>query len=303
MRETIAEPVFLVSSPCSRSTLLCSMLARNPGIFASPGLNILIKPMVEDFLNYCVGRPRIAHGLLRTIAQLYSGEQTLDSIEMARRWIVRRSSASSERVVRELCRKIAPARLIDRCLLYAKDMDLLRQIHQSFPDALFLHLSRHPLEQGIAMLQSIEGVLELFEDESVDHRARHHVIDPQYAWFETQATIMEFSDALVPDQYYHVRAEDLVTRPEHTLRRLCAWLRLPFTPKLCEKMCHHANWPFAGPGPYNAHGGTDWEPPLAQLAGLQFAVSAPSSLDEALPWRSKTGLAEPVKVLAHHLGY
>ena len=279
------------------------MLARNPGVFASPGLNILIKPTVGDFLDYCIERPRIAHGLLRSIAQLYSGEQTLDSIEMARRWLVRRSSAPSEQVVGELCEKVAPARLIDRCLLYPKDMDLLHQIHQSFPDGSFLHLTRHPLEQGLAMLQSIEGVAELWEDESVESRARRQILDPQYVWFETQASIMEFSDVLLPDQYCHVKAEDLATMPENTLRRLCAWLRLPFSPEILQRMCDCKEWAFAGPGPYNAFGGTDWEPASAEVVSAQTATGTPRSLDDALPWKSRTGLVEPVKELARHLGY
>jgi hypothetical protein len=279
------------------------MLAGHPGLFASPGLNILIRPTVGDFLDYCLERPRIAHGLLRCVAHLYSGEQTLDSIEMARRWLVRRNSVASEQVVKELCEKVAPARLVDRCLLYPKDMDLLHQIHQSFPEALFLHLTRHPFEQGMAVLQSIEGVLELSEDESVNSRARSKVLDPQFTWFETQASIMEFSDVLEPDRYIHVRAEDLVGMPENTLRGLCAWLRLPVTPEILQRMSSYKDWPFAGPGPYNASGGTDREPASAEVASAHMANGAPRSLDDALPWRAKVGLVEPVKVLARHLGY
>jgi Sulfotransferase family len=299
VQEEKADPIFLVSSPCSCSTMLCGMLAEHPNIFAAPGLNILIRPTVGDFLDHCLERPRIAHGLLRCIAHLYSGEQTFDSIEMARRWLIRRRSVPSEQVIKELCEKVAPARLVDRSLLYPKSMDLLHQIQRSFPDALFLHLTRHPFEQGMAVLQSIEGVMELWEDESVDSRAKGKILDPQYAWFETQASIMEFSDVLEPDRYIHVRAEDLVKFPQNALRRLCGWLGLPVSAEILQRMCSGKDWPFAGPGPYNASGGTDREP----ASSAQLAKGVTRSLDEALPWRSKVGLVEAVKILARHLGY
>jgi hypothetical protein len=177
-------PVFLIASPCSHRLLHRKTPTRS--------------------------RAAMYH------RQLYSGEQTLDSIEMGRRWLVRRRSAPSKRVVRELCEKITPARLmacsIERTWISCGDPRVLFARAFSSP-----HPS--PLKQGMALLQSIEGVLELSQNASVSPRTRQHVLDPRYAWFETQATVMEFSDVLKPDQYYHV-GEDLLTTDSVTAAQM-----------------------------------------------------------------------------------
>ena len=116
----------------------------------------------------------------------------MDSIEMAKRWLRRRKSASSEDVMNELCEKVSPARLIDRWLFHARDADLLPKVSSAFPNAQFLHLTRHPVEQGTAILQSLEGIADLWNEKSLDRSAKSPALDPQYSWFNAQAAIVEF---------------------------------------------------------------------------------------------------------------
>ena len=49
------------------------------------------------------------HGLLRSVAQLYAGEQTIDSISMAYRWIRSRARQSTAAVFAELLERIDKA--------------------------------------------------------------------------------------------------------------------------------------------------------------------------------------------------
>jgi hypothetical protein len=288
-------PVFLLCSPGSGSNELCSLLAQHPHAYVTPGLNLQFKQTIGDLLQYRRTAHETTDGLLRTIAQLFAGEQTMDSIEMAKRWLRRRKFASSEDVMKELCEKVSPARLIDRWLFRAREAELLSKVGTDFPNAQFLHLTRHPVAQGMAILQSVEGIADLWSEESLDRSSKFPALDPQYAWFNAQATIMEFSDSLLPGQYLQIRIEEVMARPEDCLRKLCDWLELP------HGIARRArDWPFASPGPYNAPGGMEWEP----ASDTQQLPDRPRTLSESLPWmKKKVGLAEPVKILAKALGY
>jgi hypothetical protein len=295
-------PVFILSSHQSFSALLTAMLGRNPNAYASPGLNLLIHPTVREFLQHC--RERNVHlkdGALRFVAQLYAGEQTFESIEMARRWLLRRGASPTEDVMQELCRKVAPRLLIDRGPFYAMNSEILPRIEGAFPESKFIHLSRHPMEQGAAVLRSLEGIIDLWQNFPQLSSRAGRVPDPQIAWFETQATIMEFFETLPPERHYQLRAETLLAQPENSLSALCSWLELPFTRTSYEAMLQPKRWPFSGPGPFNAVGGTDDEPVQGIIDVLPPRLP---SLDESVPWRpNEAGLEEQVKMLARGLGY
>jgi hypothetical protein len=288
-------PVFLLCSPGSGSNQLCTLLAQHPHAYVTPGLNLQFKQTIRDLLEYHRSTHQTTDGLLRTIAQLFSGEQTMDSIDMAKRWLRRRRSTSGEDVMKELCEKVSPARLIDRWLFYARDADRLPTVSSAFPNAQFLHLTRHPVEQGMAILQTVEGIADLWNEKSLDRSSKCPALDPQYSWFNAQATIMEFSDSLSPGQYLQIRIEEVTACPEDCLRKLCDWLELP------RGTAERArDWPFTSPGPYNAPGGMEWEP----APDIKRIPDPSHTLSESLPWmKKKVGLAEPAKILAQALGY
>jgi hypothetical protein len=288
-------PAFLLCSPGSGSNQLCTRLAQHSGLYVTPGLNLQFKRTIGELLGCRPNTRNITDGLLRTIAQLYAGEQTMDSIEMAKRWLRRRKSAFTEDVMKELCEKVSPARLLDRWLFHLGDADLLPKVSSAFPNAQFLHLTRHPVPQGMAVLQSIEGIANLWNEKSLDRSTKRPAPDPQYAWYNAQASILEFRESLSPGRYLQIRIEDVTSYPQESFQKLCDWLELPQGMAVGTR-----DWPFATPGPYNAPGGMEWEPAPA-TGEMPDASRAPS---ESLPWlKKKVGLAEPVKILARALGY
>jgi sulfotransferase family protein len=268
---------------------------QHPHAYVTPGLNLQVRQTIRDLLEYRRDAYQTIDGLLRTIAQLLAGEQTMDSIDMAKRWLRRRKSDSCADVMKELCEKVSPSRLIDRWLFHARDADLLPKASSAFSKAQFLHLTRHPVEQGMAILQSVEGIADLWNEKSLDRSARLPALDPQYSWFNTHAAILEFRETLPPKRYLQIRIEEVTANPKDCFRKLCDWLELP------QGMAIRArHWPFAAPGPYNAPGGIEWEPAL----DAEQLPDCSRSLNESLPWmKKKVGLAEPVKILAQALCY
>ena len=67
------------------------MLGQHPQAFGLPEVNLFIAETLDELCqNATQQRHFLIHGLLRTVAHLYAGEQTVESIAMAWRWIGRR---------------------------------------------------------------------------------------------------------------------------------------------------------------------------------------------------------------------
>lgn len=108
------------------------MLGQHPELYGMPELNLFTANRMQSFWEGNTGLRQIQmHGLLRVVAQLYSGEQTLASIDMAHRWTLRRLSLSTADVYRELCTRIAPLRAVDKSPIYSASLDSLNRIQKA----------------------------------------------------------------------------------------------------------------------------------------------------------------------------
>jgi hypothetical protein len=301
--EFTREPVFVLAAPHSLSSLLCAALGQHPDAYATPGLHLLTRPIVRESVAFAQGGPTAkVHGLLRTIAQLYSGEQTIESIDMARRWLRRRSESPGSDVQRELCRRIAPRTLVERCAVDAATAAILPTLVAAFPHARFIYLVRHPFAQGRAMLSDLESVGALMRRPADAEVKKASAVDPQFAWFEAQVAILDFLDARPKDLQWHLRVEDLAAHPAALLRDLCEWLGLTWSPEILAAMLAFEHSPFYRAGPYNAPAGYD--PALRTLSPWRPLPDEEIPLEGALPWRKdKRGLAPHILELAQALGY
>ena len=77
-------PLFILASPRSFTSLTSAMLGQHPETYGVPEINLFYADTIEDILQRLKdeGQARKTHGLLRTIAQLYSGEQSFPAIKM-----------------------------------------------------------------------------------------------------------------------------------------------------------------------------------------------------------------------------
>ena len=84
-------PIFILAAPRSFSTITAAILGGHPQAYSVPELNLLIKEYMKEFMvqNRDVYFMQM-HGILRTVSELYAGEQTMDTISMAHRWIRKR---------------------------------------------------------------------------------------------------------------------------------------------------------------------------------------------------------------------
>lgn len=297
-----AQPVILLAAPYSYASRLGAMLGQHPEVYAPLELNLLLAYNLGDLIKTLPAADM--QGLLRSIAQLYAGEQTLESIDMARRWVMRRATRDTREVHRELCARVAPRRLVDTCTLYSDPgyEESLERVRQAYPEADYLHLVRHPLAQGLDWLRDPMALARLHRLGSLDPDTPRSLPDPQVDWERRQRTILEFLREIPPEHQYRLRAEDLFEDPRATCARLCAWLGLAWNEAVFEAMLHPERSSYACPGPYGAEGGLDHEFLLDPCHVSRRLETL--SLEQPLPWRSdgrrfKTEVLDLARVLGY----
>jgi hypothetical protein len=298
----LSSPIFILSSPCSFTPLVAGMLGQHPEAYGFPELNLFTCNTIRELLNRYRGKaqPQM-HGILRTIAQLYSGEQTCLSISMAYRWLMARYAYSTAEAYLEICQKICPLRGVDHSHAYSLDFMYLDRIFQTFPDAYFVHLVKHPLTQGTEITQG-ENTWLAKTLKYYDYESDPPVIDPQFAWLSAQKRIIEFLKGVSEKQQLLLRGEDLLSEPKLYCEKICSWLGLSWNDSVFDAMIHPEDSYYACLGPFGATLGNDAG--FLQSPLYEHQPNFSISLADPLPWRSDNkGFIPEVIQLAHQLGY
>lgn len=304
-------PVFVLAPPLSGGSLLAAVLGRHPALYAVPETGLLAASTIEDYAGgygeSVAVRPAAARlfrqdGLLRAVAQLHAGEQTLDSVDMARRWLWVRRARSAVDVYRELCVKVAPRRLVEWGAAYVGRGAVLQRLIAAFPDAQFIHLVRHPRAFCEAVMARPAMALWALFQNSLDRRAPVPVLDPQIVWHDAHARITAAMNGLPAPQTCRVRVETLARDSSKMLKILCRWLGVSSAGDAVDAMRHPETSEFARLGPINARHGHD--PDFLEQPTLGPHLAPPVSLAGSLGWRPDGAAFHPRVVgLAQSFGY
>ena len=284
---SVREPIFILAAPRSFTSLISTMLGQHPEAYGVPELNLFVADTIEQWLYYFyyVAKHRRIHGLLRTICQLYAGEQTIESVAMAHRWILTRFNSSTSDVYWEFCHQVAPLRIVDKSPYYCQSPENLYRIQQTFPSAHYIHLIRHPRPQG-------QSAMKLFRSNG----------DPQHLWYRAQHNILDFLSTVPADRQMRLRGEDLLNDPRSHFKKICHWLDFAWDESILEAMLRPQDSPYACLGPYGANLGND--PNFLRSPAYRYRPVAYSQLDGPLPWRQDNkGFLPPVIKLAQEFGY
>ncbi|MEM1373518.1 MAG: sulfotransferase [Pseudomonadota bacterium] len=303
-------PVFVLAAPRSFSSLVNAMIGQHPELFGLPELNLFQCETVAEYnaRGKTSGGPMqvvwssMRHGLLRTIAQVYSGEQTIESVRMAERWLRVRQDRTTTDVFHELATEIAPLRMVEKSPAVIRKSEFMMRMLNAFPDAKFIHLVRHPVAQCNSALNSRGGIGILLAVNSVDYRGEFPAIEPQIAWHDAQIQILRFTDLLAEDQFITVRGEEFLSNLDETLPALCRWLEIDDGPEAIAAMRRPEDSPFSCLGPPNAKLGNDVN--FLNAPKLREGNVKVPAFEAELSWRTDgEGLHPDVTALAQALGY
>jgi hypothetical protein len=312
----IVEPLFVLAIPRSFSSVVCSMLGQHPQMYALPETQFFLTDTVEGWWELTTrSQAPLTHGALRSVAQLYFGEQTETSINLARGWLRRRAHFTTAYLLEELAAKVSPSVLIDKSSIVVYRPENLQRINRMFPGARFLHLVRHPRGHGQSVMKYFlerrkSGPLppahwlqQLASYPSPPGKMKKpEELDPQRGWYALNVNIREFLKTVPETQKLMVRGEDLLSDPDTGLKEVAQWMGLRTDLKAIEQMKHPERSPYASFGPVGARFGNDLF--FLENPALRPERAEPQSLAGPLPWRTDGhGLFAHVQQLAIEFGY
>lgn len=321
-------PVLILASRESGGSLLATLLGGHPAFYGAPHLNILAFDEVWQCIRYgAIPRDPHLHGLWRYLGMMLTGEQSIQSVQSAQRWLNRRSDRTTAAVHAELRSLAAPRRLVDYSPLVAQnDAAMARAIAALPDDTTIIHLTRDPRRQGRAMClpvwQSImtsldfwdrrgrhQACMDVFEigEQFIDWSVTPPVFDPQFAWHRTQAAARAVLADLPPGRWLHLDLDALMAAPDAGLAALLDRLGADAAPATIAAMQAAGLTDYTLPGPYPAPFGVDFEmigTPVATALGRGAGPLMPADPEGPLPWRGDgEGLLPEVRGLAHSLGH
>jgi Sulfotransferase family len=291
--------VFILAPARSYSTVSIAMLAQHPDLFGFPELSLFLTPDVGGMLagRACqtglqarLFRDHLT-GVLRAVAQLHEGTQAADAIERAERWLAERSDWPTVALMDHLLDIVAPRTGIEKSPDTASTDEALDACVSAYPNARFLHLTRHPVTTQQSMFEQAR----IWDGDGLGKIDRAGL-----AWYQSHSRIAEKLALLPARQWLRVRAEDLLRSPDSTLRRVCDWLELPCDDSIVARMRHPENWCFAGNGPDGNLLGGDYKF-MTDPALRQVPEPGPVVFDPA--WGLRPELLGQMTRLARLLGY
>lgn len=301
----MAAPLFLLAPPRSYTSLMNAMIGQHPQAFGLPELCLfnvehlfeLWRRTSDEIENFSKTR----QGLLRAVAEIYGGEQTIDTVNMANHWCAARQHQTTASIYQELVRDIHPLIAVEKSPAYTISIKRMQAMYRAFPDARFLHLVRHPVATCKSIMALNDGAFALYVN-SIDFLEDRAIVDPQFAWHDLNINILNFLDEVPPEQQIRVRGEDIMEDPTHFLGQVCRWLGIRDDDEAIAAMMRPETSPFACFGPITALFGNDPNF-LRNPAFRSHKVKIPR-LDRPLPWRPDgKGLDPRVAALARELGY
>jgi hypothetical protein len=261
----------------------------------------------------------MADGLLRAVAQLFFGGQSVVTVGMAREWLGSHADESTDAVFRRLADRVFPLMLVDKSPSTVDSLTVMRRTWERFPGARFLHLLRHPRSY-------CESIVKLIEEKkrvgpipathwlmklavappstgSMDPGAgRPELLDPQEGWYMRNLLIRDFLRSVPADRQLRVRGEDVFADPDGVLGEIAGWLEVRTDGAAVEEMKHPERSPYARLGPPGARYGNDGhfllDPVLRAGGGVRACLDGP------LSWRMDgQGFWPEVRALAGEFGY
>jgi hypothetical protein len=316
-RDPIPDPVLLLSPPLSPSSLVCAMLGQHEEMYSVPETHLFLADTLREWWDVCVNSSfDMAHGLLRVVAQLYFGEQTEATVQLAGAWLRRRLPFTTGYIIELLGEKVRPRMIVEKSSSVVFHVGSMQRAQRMFPQAKFIHLVQHPQAYCRTVLAAVEDAmahqgripqwlrrLACFSAADADELSQEqYEFDPQQAWRVLNNNISEFLEAMPEDQKFRVRVEDVVTSRDSTVRAIAEWLGLRVDDEAIEAMRHPERSPYACFGPVGARYGDN---PLFLRSPILPAPPADTdSLDAPMSWRQDgEGLSPEVRALARQFEY
>jgi hypothetical protein len=310
----LAGPLIILCPARSFSSVVCAMLGQHPQLYGFPELHLFIADTLDGLLRYWEKKKKsfseafynewfgaaaaeCSTGLLRAMAELHFGGQTAENVGQALAWLRDRRAWSTRQVFDHLMEPIRPRWGVEKTPETAMNPACMARARSQYPEARFLHLTRHPVTAQRSMQGHWGWRMQKRRPES-NGADLARVCARE--WSLTHQAILNFTAGLPPEQTMRIRGEDLLNEPDVHLPRVAAWLGLRIDAEAIDAMKHPERSPYAEPGPSSAMLGYD--PKFLKSPQLRPS-ELPTGLEHPPEWGLDPWLLLNVLELARRLGY
>lgn len=239
------------------------MLGNHPDMFGLAETNLLAAETLGELARFHRIRGRMRHGLLRSVAEIGFGEQSEETVAAADAWLTDNPELSTIEMFQVLGEWVGARTLIEKSPSHVYTRGTMKRMQRGFPDAFYLHLTRHPVSTWLSNKEIRDKIFESkkklgnFTELSKDVIQDGSDLDPDSLWLRPHLSILEFLESVPDDNQLRIRGEDFLERPKLYLRLICEWLDKRCDDDALDAMLHPERSPFAMYGPANARFGND----------------------------------------------
>jgi Sulfotransferase family len=227
------------------------MIGQHSELFAFPEINLIL---ADDFQSYIALMKKqilnLKDGDLRSIAYIFFGDQSFDSIKKASDFLIQNPQIKTNDVFKSFQEKVHPKRLITKSPLYASDLSYLKRLPT---DTFFIHLLRNPLTQN----RSLENYLRLLDLNPSNHLYLAHSENRYKGWINEQQNIETFLQEIPNNRKIRIYSEFIMREPKEAMKGLCHFLNVSDDEENIEQMLHPEKSIFASVGNDTARFGND----------------------------------------------
>jgi hypothetical protein len=234
-------------------------------------------------------------GLVRAVAQLAFGNQSVDGFSCAREWLRERAHWSGADVCDFLLGRLKPRAGVEKSPENVESEDALARLGAAYPRARYLHLTRHPVTTQRSLEEHLRRTVPEF---SVPGQP----MSGMAYWTETNLRILSFTALRPRYASLRVRAEDVLNDSDTQLRRIAGWLGIRDDDSALEAMRHPEASRFARPGISGSGIIGGFDPDFLRNPVLR-SVTVPTRLERPSAWTGHSVLWDTTVDLAAQLGY
>jgi hypothetical protein len=274
------------------------MIGNHPDMSCLAETNLLTVDSYAELERIYNVRPRFQHGLLRSVAELGLGGQSQDDIDTAATYLEEYKTATTAEIFADLMAWAEPRSVIDKSPVYVYSPGAIDRIKEAFPDARFLHLSRHPR----ATSESIRKTRQMAAKANAGVQLGSDAgMTPDVMWLKPHLRILEALEDVPVGQKMFLRGESLMANPPLYLKQIAEWLNIRTDQEAVDAMLRPEETPFSRLGPVNAPFGND--PNFMKNPKLRPFEEQPSDLESPMSWDDNLVFDDVLKHYAMYFGY
>jgi hypothetical protein len=253
--------VFILAPARSCSTVAIALLSGHPLLYGFPELLIFTADTIGGLLGPHEQldlppdwRSAQQSGILRAVAEIHDGDQDEAAISRARTWLAERADWPTTGLLDHLLDAVRPRTGMEKSPDTLNTPTALKRCLEAYPRARYLHLTRHPHSTAVSMAghrARIDG------GRPTAAERRGTLTHCWWTWYRQHTNAVVALNALPPQRWLRIRAEDLIGDPLRHLPRVLRWLEVEVDDTILRDMCEVSRWPFTGGGESGRLGGGD----------------------------------------------